>query len=51
MSLAWLLRLPEITSALIGASSKEQVIENVEALKNLEFSKVELDRIDELAPA
>lgn len=50
MSLAWLLRLPEITSALIGASSLEQVKENVAALKNLDFTKEELARIDELAP-
>jgi L-glyceraldehyde 3-phosphate reductase len=51
MSLAWLLRLPEITSALIGASSADQVKENIAALDNLEFSKEELARIDKLAPA
>jgi L-glyceraldehyde 3-phosphate reductase len=50
MALAWLLRLPGITSALIGASSVEQVEQNVAALDNLEFSEEELRRIDQLAP-
>ncbi|BDI28033.1 glyceraldehyde 3-phosphate reductase [Capsulimonas corticalis] len=48
MSLAWLLRLPAITSALIGASSAKQIEENVAALKNLEFSEEELAKIDKL---
>ena len=51
MSLAWLLRLPEVTSALIGASSLPQVLENVAALQNLAFTEAELSRIDELFPA
>jgi L-glyceraldehyde 3-phosphate reductase len=51
MSLAWVLRKPEITSALIGASSVEQIRENVKALDNLEFTQDELARIDELVPA
>jgi len=51
MSLAWLLRLPEVTSALIGASSLKQVQENVAALDNLSFTEDELKRIDELVPA
>ena len=50
MSLAWLLRLPEVTSALIGASSADQVRENVAALDNLQFTKEELEKIDRLAP-
>ena len=48
MALAWLLRLPEVTSALIGASSVQQVEENVAALKQLEFTPDELARIDAL---
>jgi L-glyceraldehyde 3-phosphate reductase len=48
MALAWLLRLPSITSALIGASSVQQIEENVAALDNLAFSEDELRRIDEL---
>lgn len=51
MSLAWILRMPEITSALIGASSEDQVKENVAALDNLEFTAEELARIDQLLPA
>ena len=51
MSLAWLLRMPEITSALIGASSLSQIVENVKALENLSFTSEELAKIDELFPA
>jgi L-glyceraldehyde 3-phosphate reductase len=48
MALAWILRYPSITSVLIGASKVEQIEENVAALKNLEFSQEELDKIDEI---
>ena len=48
MALAWILRLPGITSALIGVSRLTQLEENVAALKNLEFSAEELATIDEL---
>ncbi len=48
MALAWVLRWPGVTSALIGASSVRQVEENVAALSNLCFTKEELDRIDQL---
>jgi L-glyceraldehyde 3-phosphate reductase len=46
MALAWTLRDPRVTSALIGASRPEQVIENVGALDNLEFTPDELAAID-----
>ena len=46
MALAWVLRLPEVTSALVGASSIEQIEENARALDNLTFSDEELRRID-----
>jgi L-glyceraldehyde 3-phosphate reductase len=46
MSLAWVLRLPTIASALIGASSAAQVEENVGTLKQLQFSTEELAQID-----
>ena len=46
MALAWTLRDPRVTSALIGASRPEQVIENVGALENLEFTPEELVAID-----
>jgi len=48
MALAWILRLPGITSALTGSSNVGQVEENVAALKNVEFSEEELRKIDEL---
>jgi L-glyceraldehyde 3-phosphate reductase len=51
MAIAWLLRRPEITSVLTGASQLEQVKENVRALENLQFSPEELSNIDKLCPA
>ncbi|MCM2294026.1 L-glyceraldehyde 3-phosphate reductase [Allorhizobium sp. BGMRC 0089] len=49
MAIAWVLRDPRVTSALIGASSARQVEENVAALKNLSFSPEELAEIDRYA--
>jgi L-glyceraldehyde 3-phosphate reductase len=49
MALAWTLRDPRVTSALIGASRPEQIVENVAALKNLDFSQEELAEIDRFA--
>lgn len=49
MALAWTLRDPRVTSALIGASRPEQIIENVGALSNLDFSAEELFEIDRFA--
>lgn len=46
MALAWTLRLPAVTSALIGASKVSQIEENVKALDNLEFSAEELAKIE-----
>jgi L-glyceraldehyde 3-phosphate reductase len=46
MALAWTVRLPAVTSALIGASRPEQIRENVQALKNAKFSDDELKQID-----
>jgi L-glyceraldehyde 3-phosphate reductase len=48
MALAWILRLPTITSALIGASRVEQIEQNVGAVRNLGFSAEELAAIDRL---
>ena len=48
MALAWVLRLPAVTSALIGASSKAQLDTNMKALDHLEFSADELASIDEV---
>lgn len=46
MALAWILRFPEITSVLIGASSVNQLQQNIQALQNLPFSEQELKEID-----
>ena len=49
MALAWVLRDPRVTTTLIGASSPEQVRENVGALANLSFSADELAQVDQHA--
>jgi L-glyceraldehyde 3-phosphate reductase len=46
MALAWVLRQPAVTSALIGASKVSQIEENLGALQNLSFSEDELTVID-----
>ena len=46
LALAWTLRHPEMTSALIGASKPEQIDDAVGALNNLDFSADELRRIE-----
>jgi L-glyceraldehyde 3-phosphate reductase len=45
MALAWTLRLPTVTSALIGASNVEQVRQNIASLDNLAFTAEELSHI------
>jgi L-glyceraldehyde 3-phosphate reductase len=49
MALAWTLRDPRVTSAVIGASSVAQLEQNVGALKNLDFSSEELAEVDRYA--
>ena len=49
MALAWNLRHPQVTSVLVGTSSIHQIEQNVEALKNLDFSPEELKEIDKFA--
>jgi RHS repeat-associated protein len=46
MAVAWVLRHPGMTSALVGASSVRQVEDNVAALNNLAFSAEELKAIE-----
>ena len=48
MAVAWILRDRRVTSVLVGASKVSQIEDNVAALKNLAFSKDELDRIEEI---
>ncbi|MFP4624712.1 MAG: aldo/keto reductase, partial [Gemmatimonadota bacterium] len=51
MAVAWVLRHPAVTSALVGASRVEQVEANVAALDHLDFSDDELTAIDETLAA
>lgn len=48
MALAWDVREGGVTSVLLGASRKEQIIENVKMLENQKFTADELARIDEI---
>ncbi len=48
MAIAWVLRKPAVTSALIGASSVKQLEDNLAALNNLKFSDDELSKIEEI---
>lgn len=49
MSLAWCLHRPELTSVIIGASSLQQLQDNLQSLRNTEFSAEELDAIKQAA--
>jgi L-glyceraldehyde 3-phosphate reductase len=46
MALAWVLRQPEVTSVLIGASKVSHIENAIGALQNLKFSNEELKKID-----
>jgi L-glyceraldehyde 3-phosphate reductase len=49
MAIAWVLRDPRVTSALLGASSVRQLEQNVAALDQLDFDPTELAEIDRSA--
>lgn len=49
LAIAWVLRDPRVTSALLGASSVAQLEQNVAALDKLELSPDELQEIDRYA--
>jgi len=49
MALAWVLRGGRVTTALIGASRPEQVVDCVKALDNPDFTEAELAEIDKYA--
>jgi L-glyceraldehyde 3-phosphate reductase len=49
MAVAWVLRDERVTSALVGASSVRQLEDSLGALRRLDFSQEELERIDEHA--
>ena len=48
MALAWILRKKEITSVLIGASKVEQIVDNVNTLKKLDFTQEELEKLEKI---
>jgi L-glyceraldehyde 3-phosphate reductase len=48
MALAWVLRQPAVTTALIGASRPSQLEENLEATRNLSFTAEELASIEQI---
>lgn len=48
MAIAWLLKDPRVTSVLIGASSTQQLANNLKALDNTYFSEQELGDIDNI---
>jgi L-glyceraldehyde 3-phosphate reductase len=49
MAIAWTLRDPRVTSALVGASSLAQLEANLTAVDNLRFGDDELAEIDRYA--
>src|SRR3954470_20506295 len=46
LALAWTLRDPRVTSTLIGASSVDQLEQNVASLERLDFDDSELEEVD-----
>lgn len=49
MALSWVLKDVVVTSALIGASKPEQILDNIKAIQNTSFSAQELEAIDKLS--
>ncbi|MBW3094497.1 aldo/keto reductase [Bifidobacterium sp. 64T4] len=49
MALAWLLHDDAVTTVLVGASKPQQILDNIGAMRNTEFSDEELARIDEIS--
>ena len=48
MALAWILKDGVVTSVLIGASKAAQILDNIKAVKNTDFSADELAKIDKI---
>lgn len=48
MAIAWLLKDERVTTVLVGVSSKDQLLENIKASQNVEFSKKELSAIEKI---
>lgn len=50
MALAWVLNAKQMASVILGASSLDQITDNLKALDHLEFSSGELAHIDSICP-
>lgn len=48
MALAWVLRRPEVTSVIIGASSVAQLQDNLRCLESQSFTEEQLDLIEDI---
>ncbi len=46
MAISWVLRDPRVTTALIGASTPQQITENAKAVTQTEFSSEEVAKLD-----
>ena len=49
MALAWILKDGMVTSVLIGASKPAQILDNIKAIRNTDFTEEELRMIDEIS--
>ncbi|MBN1387380.1 MAG: L-glyceraldehyde 3-phosphate reductase [Bacteroidales bacterium] len=48
MALSWILKDKRVSSVLVGVSSEVQIVENVKAINNLEFSDAEIEQINKI---
>jgi L-glyceraldehyde 3-phosphate reductase len=48
MAIAWILKDPRITSVILGASKPQQISDAIESIKNYNFTKEELTKIDSI---
>lgn len=48
MALSWVLHNKAVVTVLVGASSPEQILQNVECINHLDFSVSEIERIEEI---
>ncbi len=51
MALAWLLHDEAVTTVLVGASKPEQILDDLTAIDNTDFTQEELQRINEITGA
>ncbi len=48
MALSWVLHNKAVTTVLVGASSPEQILQNVECINHLDFSSTEIEKIEKI---